>query len=83
MSNQEFEKNYEIFKPELIRYFYKRGFTREFSEDMAQETFLRAFRSKFRKEASYKTWIFRIAKSVLAARHRYEKAAMRQAWERG
>lgn len=45
---------------------------RGLAEDLAQEVFLRAFRNapSFRGEASVRTWLFVIARSVLASHYR-------------
>jgi RNA polymerase sigma-70 factor (ECF subfamily) len=47
-------------------YFVRLGFSREESHDLAQETFLRAYRGLggFRGKAHLKAWLFTIAKNV-------------------
>jgi RNA polymerase sigma-70 factor, ECF subfamily len=50
----------------IYNFFANRGFSREESRDLTQETFLELHRSigKFRGEASSATWVWSIAKNV-------------------
>lgn len=62
----------EIFKALYSRYeakiasFFKKRFSSEECPDLVQETFLHAYLSlnRFRREASFRTWLFRIAENV-------------------
>jgi len=65
--------NVEAFEALVLRYQgkivnYTSAMTRDASdaEDVAQETFIRAYRSlnKFRGDSSFKTWLYRIATNV-------------------
>lgn len=57
---------YEEYKNLIFSYFYKTTLNRTLSEDLTQDTFLKAFRffSGFRGEASIKTWLFKIARNT-------------------
>jgi len=63
---------------------YARALTRSESdaEDLAQETFIRAFRSldRFRGDASFKTWLYRIATNV-ARTHLGKRSKQAPVWE--
>ena len=52
------------------------------AEDLAQETFIRAFRSlgQFRGESSFKNWLYRIAVNV-AHTHRGRRVRQASVWE--
>ncbi len=64
-------------------YFNRLGFSLEDSRDLAQETFLRAYRGLggFRGEASLKTWLFTIAKNVGLNAIRWQKTGKRRGRE--
>jgi len=53
------------------------------AEDLAQETFIRAFRGlrRFRGESSFKNWLYRIAVNV-GRTHRGKRARQAPVWER-
>jgi RNA polymerase sigma-70 factor (ECF subfamily) len=53
------------------------------AEDLAQETFIRAFRGlgRFRGESSFKNWLYRIAVNV-AHTHRKKRARQAPVWQR-
>ena len=53
------------------------------AEDLAQETFIRAFRGlgRFRGESSFKNWLYRIAVNV-AHTHRGRRVRQAPVWER-
>lgn len=52
----------------LYGYLYSRLGNQEEAEDICQEAFYRAFKhlKKFRKQASFKNWLFQIAKNLMA-----------------
>lgn len=56
----------------------------QLAEDLAQETFLRAFRAvlTFRGEATMRTWLFSIARNVLAT-HRRTRRIVQVQYELG
>jgi RNA polymerase sigma-70 factor (ECF subfamily) len=57
---------YEEYKNLIFNYFYKTTLNSALSEDLTQDTFLKAFRffSDFRGESSIKTWLFKIARNT-------------------
>ncbi len=67
----------------VVCYFRKRGFSAEEAQDLAQDTFVKAYDGwrDFRREASETTWIFRIAANALASELRRRAAEKRSARE--
>ena len=67
----------------LTYYFAKQGFSREDSQDLAQEAFLRAHRGldRFREEATLRSWLFTIAKNLASNALRDRKAQKRRGRE--
>ncbi len=63
---QGFQGLYEQYNRPLYNFFANRGFTREESRDLVQETFLAAYdsRTSFRGDSSPSTWLFGIATNV-------------------
>jgi RNA polymerase sigma-70 factor (ECF subfamily) len=63
----------------LINFFYKMCYDRALAEDLTQDTFLKLLRSraKYRPEASFKTFLYTVAKNLWIDRHRSQKAAPR------
>jgi RNA polymerase sigma-70 factor (ECF subfamily) len=63
----------------LVNYFYKMCYDRALAEDLKQETFLRILRSahRYRPEASFKTYLYTVARNLWIDRHRSRKAAPR------
>jgi RNA polymerase sigma-70 factor (ECF subfamily) len=61
----------------LINYFYKRCYDRVLAEDLMQETFLRLIRhrAKYRPEASFRTYLYRVATNLFIDLYRSKKAA--------
>lgn len=61
----------------LINFFYKMCYDRALAEDLTQDTFLKLLRSrgKYRPEASFKTFLYTVAKNLWIDRHRSLKAA--------
>jgi len=72
----------ELYKPVLV-FFARRGCAPEQSQDLAQETLLRAFKGleKFRGEAKASTWVLTIAANLWRSRFRDAKAAKRDGEE--
>ncbi len=66
IDEQSFPGLYESHNRPLYNFFANRGFSREESRDLVQETFLEAFnsRSRFRGDSSPGTWLFAIATNV-------------------
>lgn len=61
----------------LMNFFYKMCHDRALAEDLTQDTFLKLLRSrsKYRPEASFKTFLYTVAKNLWIDRHRSQKAA--------
>ena len=61
----------------LINFFYKMCYDRALAEDLMQDTFVKLLRSrgKYRPEASFKTFLYTVAKNLWIDRHRSQKAA--------
>ena len=74
-----FEQLFELYHGPVKYFFLKQGYEPDASEDLAQETFLSAYRGKahFRGEASPKTWLFKIARNVMKNEIRDRKAIKR------
>jgi RNA polymerase sigma-70 factor (ECF subfamily) len=66
LTEEDFPLIFSRFKQSIYNFFANRGFSKEESRDLAQETFLQTFRSldRFRGESSFETWLFAIAKNV-------------------
>ena len=63
---QEFQELYRRSLEELCRFFQKRGFDAEEARDMAQQTFVQAFKNLdgFQYKSTMKTWLFSIARNL-------------------
>lgn len=61
----------------LVNFFYKMCYDRALAEDLTQDTFLKLlrFRGKYRPEASFKTFLYTVARNLWIDRHRSQKAA--------
>lgn len=64
----ELEAIFRAHQREIYVYFLRTANDEHLAEDLSQETFLRAFRSAllFRGESTVRTWLFSIARNVLA-----------------
>lgn len=64
----DLEEIFRAHQREVFVYFLRTVQSRQLSEDLAQETFLRAWSSAllFRGDSSVRTWLFAIARRVLA-----------------
>jgi RNA polymerase sigma-70 factor (ECF subfamily) len=62
----------ECYWDRLYRWLYHLTHDRHTAEDIAQETFLKAFRSldRFRAGTNFRAWLFRIAHNTFANQHR-------------
>ncbi len=74
---------YERYSHAVGYFFRKRGFSREDCLDLCQDTFVRVYQGmkKFRLEASFETWLFRIARNVWRNALRHRSAAKREGEE--
>jgi RNA polymerase sigma-70 factor (ECF subfamily) len=72
----------ELYRP-VMGFFAKRGCSVEDSQELAQETFLRAFKAldDFRGDAKSSTWLFAIATNLWRNRRRDAAAAKRDGAE--
>jgi RNA polymerase sigma-70 factor, ECF subfamily len=72
---EAFEGIVDLFKDKIYRHCYRMVGNGHEAEDLAQETFLRAFRniSKYNNEFKFSTWIFRIATNLCIDRLRKKK----------
>jgi RNA polymerase sigma-70 factor (ECF subfamily) len=67
----------------VLSFFARQGCAPDLSQDLAQETLLRAFKSleQFRSEAKTSTWVLTIATNLWRSRFRDAKAAKRDGQE--
>lgn len=74
-----FQRLCELYGQALLRFFAKRGFSREDSLDLTQETFLGICKGigSFRREAGFETWLFTIATNAYRKRLRSGAAEKR------
>jgi len=81
--DDRFRRHFEEFYPRVVRYFIRHGFAREEARDLAQETFLRTYRSAkdLRNEASFATYLFAITRSLALNEFRRRGAAKRRGRE--
>jgi len=79
----EFQELFAAYYRPVRYYFANRGFSVEECFDLAQETFLKAFKGHkdFRGDASVRTWIFQIANNVWLNEIRRRNAVKRSAKE--
>jgi len=86
LTNTETGNNFNLLvaenKDAVYRLCYKVLRSREDAEDMAQETFISAYRSmdSFRSEANIKTWLYRIALNKCLDFRRKQSAQKRMAF---
>lgn len=80
---ENFRWLFERYYRPLASFFVNRGLALSAAEDLTQEVFLRVYRSidKFREEASFETWLFRVARNCWLKEVRREKAQKREAAE--
>ena len=74
-----FQELFKKFYRPVFYFFSRRGFDREECRDLTQETFANAYKGMggYREEASYQTWLFRIAKHLWLNKKRNLSAAKR------
>jgi RNA polymerase sigma-70 factor, ECF subfamily len=72
---EAFEGIVDLFKDKIYRHCYRMVGNGHEAEDLAQETFLRAYRNinKYNSEFKFSTWIFRIATNLCIDRLRKKK----------
>lgn len=74
---------FERYYPWVLRFFRRRGYLAQDSEDLAQETLGRVFRQidSFRTDGSFKSWVFAIASNLHRNEHRHRHREKRDAPE--
>lgn len=77
------EELYQRYYRPVVAFFMRRGFSREDSRDLAQDTFLRVYKNveEFRGESSFETWLFQIAGNLYKNRLRSQGTLKRDAQE--
>lgn len=78
-----FRDIYRSYFKSICFFFHRQGFPLWESQELAQDTFLRAYRGleSFRGEATVRTWLFRIARNILKNRFRYHSRLRRNGEE--
>lgn len=63
---ENFRQIFDLYHRPIAGFFRNRGFSDDDCRDLTQDTFLKAYRglAEFRFEASFDTWLFRIAKNL-------------------
>lgn len=76
----ELEDLFEDYYDSVFYWFMRRGLERERAKELAQDTFLSAAKGweRFRREASYKTWLFQIARNAFRNDLRDRKTLKRE-----
>ena len=74
---EAFARIYDRHARMLLNFFYKMCYDRALAEDLTQETFLRLIRhrERYRPQATFRTYLFTVARNLLIDRHRSRKAA--------
>lgn len=73
-----FQRLFSAFQPQLKSYLYRLVTDRDDAEDLAHDTFIRAFDKfgSFRGESSFKTWVFQVATHLA-----YDFLKSRKRWD--
>jgi len=81
--DEAFRRLFDLYSPRLYHFFTRRGFTQQDSLDLTQETFLGIYRGvgTYRRDASFETWLFKIATNAYRKRLRWGAAEKRGAQE--
>ena len=66
ISSESFEQRFRQTYDSVYYWFLRRGIDPETSRELAQDTFLAAYKSleSFRGESSFRTWVLRIARNI-------------------
>ena len=71
-----FEKIYNLMMPKIYRFYYLKTFSRELSEDLTSEVFIRVYSNLDKtdlNERSFMAWIYKIANNLLIDHFRKNK----------
>ncbi len=81
--DEAFRRLFDLYSPRLYHFFIRRGFPHQECLDLTQETFLGIYRGMetFRGDASFETWLFKIATNAWRKRLRWGSAGKRGAPE--
>lgn len=73
-----FQSLFSVFQPQLKSYLYRLLTDRDDTEDLAHDTFIKAFDklSSFRGDSSFKTWVFQLATHLA-----YDHLKARKRWD--
>ena len=74
-----FRRLFDLYSPRLYHFFSRRGFPHQDCLDLTQETFIGIYRGvgAFRRDASFETWLFKIATNAYRKRLRWGTAEKR------
>jgi RNA polymerase sigma-70 factor (ECF subfamily) len=81
--DEAFRRLFDLYAPRLYHFFTRRGFPHQECLDLTQETFLGIYRGMetYRRDASFETWLFKIATNAWRKRLRWGSAGKRGARE--
>ena len=81
--DEAFRRLFDLYSHRLYHFFTRRGFSHQDSLDLTQEAFLGIYRGMgtYRRDASFETWLFKIATNAYRKRLRWGAAEKRGAWE--
>jgi DNA-directed RNA polymerase specialized sigma24 family protein len=81
--HEAFRRLFDLYSPRLYHFFSRRGFPHADCLDLTQETFLGIYKGigAFRRDASFETWLFKIATNAYRKRLRSGVAEKRGAPE--
>ena len=81
--DEAFRRLFDLYSPRLYHFFVRRGFPHPECLDLTQETFLGIYRGigAYRRDASFETWLFKIATNAYRKRLRWGAAGKRGARE--
>ena len=81
--DEAFRRLFDLYSPRLYHFFSRRGFSHSDCLDLTQETFLGIYKGigAFRRDASFETWLFKIATNAYRKRLRWGVAEKRGAPE--
>lgn len=81
--DEAFRRLFDLYSPRLYHFFTRRGFPPQECLDLTQETFLGIYRGveTYRRDASFETWLFKVATNAYRKRLRWGAAEKRGARE--